>query len=85
MWKVVYTNQGEKTLADLDPPVRKRVDKKLTWLAENFEHIRPASLRGELAGSYKLQAGDYRVIYDINREDKLIVVHKVGHRSEVYE
>lgn len=34
---------------------------------------------------YKLRVGDYRVIMDIQREDLLILVIKVGHRKNIYE
>lgn len=34
--------------------------------------------------SYRLRVGDYRILYQIDDESKLITVYKVGHRREVY-
>lgn len=85
MWKIVYTEKGAKTFGKLGHAVQERIDKRLNWLAENFEHIRPDGLSGKLAGTYKLQAGDYRVIYDFDRDKQLIYVLKAGHRSDIYE
>ena len=39
---------------------------------------------GDLAGFYKLRAGDYRVVYEILHDENLLVIHLIGHRSEIY-
>ena len=43
-------------------------------------------LRGELKGYWKLRAGEFRVIYEIRKEDVVVLVVKVGLRrnDEVY-
>jgi addiction module RelE/StbE family toxin len=43
-------------------------------------------LKGKLAGFYKLRVyGKYRIIYDIQRDKELIVVVRVGNRSDIYK
>ncbi|MCZ8127974.1 MAG: type II toxin-antitoxin system RelE/ParE family toxin [Microcystis sp. LE19-114.1B] len=56
---------------------------KIEWLAINFEQITPLPLTREWSGFYKLRVGDYRVIYEFDRESRIII--RVGHRSEVYD
>ncbi|UNC93092.1 type II toxin-antitoxin system RelE family toxin [Candidatus Contubernalis alkaliaceticus] len=34
---------------------------------------------------YRVRQGDYRIIYEINDEEHIIIVIKVGHRREVYK
>jgi mRNA interferase RelE/StbE len=34
---------------------------------------------------YKLKIGDWRAIYEINHDSKVVTVHKVGHRREIYK
>lgn len=34
---------------------------------------------------YRVRQGDYRIIYEINDEEQIIIVIKVGHRREVYK
>jgi len=29
--------------------------------------------------------GDYRIIYEIIRKEKAIVIHSIGHRREIYQ
>ncbi|WP_230400971.1 type II toxin-antitoxin system RelE/ParE family toxin [Microcystis aeruginosa] len=43
----------------------------------------PLPLTREWSGFYKLRVGDYRVIYEFDRESRIII--RVGHRSEVYD
>ena len=64
---------------------RKRVVRKLRWLAQNLDSINPESLKGDLAGLYKLREGDYRIVYQVLRAENIIVVHLIGHRRDVYK
>jgi len=64
--------------------VVERIAAKLLFLADNAEAIRHLPLRGNLSGFYKLRVGDYRVIYKLFRNEKLLLVYALGHRSTVY-
>jgi mRNA interferase RelE/StbE len=33
---------------------------------------------------YRIRQGDYRVIYSVNEQDRVVDVIKVGHRRDVY-
>jgi mRNA interferase RelE/StbE len=68
----------------LTQPVRERIVKKINWLAENFEQINPQPLAADLSGFFKLRVGDYRVIYEFDREEEIIFIDRIGHRREVY-
>jgi mRNA interferase RelE/StbE len=80
-------NFESESIADLDnltQVVRLRILNKIEWLSVNFEQIVPLPLTGQWLGFYKLRAGDYRIIYEFDRESQLIIITRVGHRSEVY-
>ena len=62
----------------------RRIAQRIKWLAENVERMIPEALKGPLAGSYKLREGDYRIIYQVLRKEHVIMIHGIGHRSEVY-
>jgi mRNA interferase RelE/StbE len=76
---------ASRELKRIDPPTAQRVVDRIRWLAENFEQITPEPLKGNLAGFFKLREGDYRIIYGVLRKERLIVVHHIGHRSEIYK
>ncbi len=58
---------------------------KLDWLAKNAEAAKVEGLHGNLAGYSKLREGDYRIVYEIRHDDKVILIHSIGHRSEIYK
>jgi mRNA interferase RelE/StbE len=84
MYRVELLPQAINDLRRLDKPVAQRILNKLRWLAENFESVASETLMGPLAGLAKLRVGDDRVIYEPDRENRLITVHLVGHRREIY-
>jgi len=54
-------------------------------LAQNLEQVTPQSLTGDWAGFYKLRVGNYRIIYQIDLSEKIIMIAVVGHRREIYD
>jgi mRNA interferase RelE/StbE len=41
-------------------------------------------LVGELTGLWSARRGDYRVIYEVDDDRKVVIVHQVQHRRAVY-
>jgi mRNA-degrading endonuclease RelE of RelBE toxin-antitoxin system len=63
--------------------IRARV-RRLRERLERWPEVSGAKpLSGELAGSYRLRTGDYRLRFRVQGET--IIVDKIGHRSEFYE
>lgn len=84
MYTVRILKAATGELERLDKAVAQRVVERIQWLAESLESINPVGLKGDLSGLYKLRQGDYRIIYQILREEKVILIHSIGHRREVY-
>lgn len=59
--------------------IRKAIEKKLQLDPVSFGK----PLRYSLKGCRRLRIGNYRVIYKL--EGKIVLIIKIGHRSEVYE
>jgi mRNA interferase RelE/StbE len=85
MYAVRMLKAASRELERLDKPVARRILERIHWLAENIEHIKPLPLKGALSDLYKLREGDYRILYEIVRPEKIIIIHALGHRREVYE
>lgn len=85
MYKLDFTDEGKAALASLDKIVAQRILDKLKWFLQNIEAVNFKPLEGNLSGMYKIRVGDWRVIYEINHNDKIVTVHKVGHRREIYK
>jgi mRNA interferase RelE/StbE len=85
IYLIEYEPEAIADLEKLTQTVRERIVKKINWLAEKFDQINPQSLTADLAGLFKLRVGDYRVIYEFNREEEIIFIDRIGHRREVYD
>ena len=84
-YNVELRPEALEDLKSIDSVVVDRVLKKLDWLRENFEILTPKSLKGDFQGLFKLRVGDYRVLYTCDKKQKLISVHLVGHRKDIYK
>ena len=71
-----------KELQRLDKKERIRVVSAIDQLAEN-PHIGKL-LKGELSGLRRIRSGNYRVIYEINEREVIILVLRIAHRKQVY-
>ncbi|MEO8561570.1 MAG: type II toxin-antitoxin system RelE/ParE family toxin [bacterium] len=72
-----------RELKKLDPKIRQTVASAINALAND---PRPDGVR-KLSGSkdsYRIRAGDYRILYRIADHELLVLVVKVGHRRDVY-
>ena len=84
-YQVEFLPKAAEELERLDNLIIKRILSKLRWLADNSEVIVPEPLSGQLKGLFKLRVGNYRIIYSLDQERRIITVHLVGHRSEIYK
>ena len=42
------------------------------------------ALKGEFAGLRRLRVGDYRIVYEVNDGELVVLVIRIGHRQGVY-
>ena len=84
-WRVSFTYKAQKSLEELDERIEERILNKIIWLRDNFDQINPLSLSNEWQGFFKLRVGDQRIIYNIYRSEKEIVIHKIDRRDKVYK
>ena len=66
----------------LDKPDKKRLVEAIDKLTDN-PHIGKL-LKGELLGLRRIRVGSYRVIYEINEGEVVILVLRVVHRKDIY-
>lgn len=86
MYRVNFTSEAAKNLASLDKSIAQRILKRLRRFASNFDAISPEPLKAQWGGMFKLRVGDYRVLYTFSKTpNKIITVHRIKHRREVYK
>jgi mRNA interferase RelE/StbE len=84
MYRVRLLNAASKAFAKVDKPAARRIVDRVEWLAGNLTDTNLEALTGEFEGLFKLRVGDYRVVYEIIHEEKLIMIHAIGHRRDIY-
>jgi len=73
-----------KELDALDDRLFTRIDKKILSLADNPRPAGCKKLRG-YKDQWRIRVGDWRVLYIVDDEAKVVSVTRVAHRSEAYE
>ena len=83
MYRVVLERSAERDLRRLSAEIHERVIAAIRGLAAN---PRPPGCR-KLTGSqndWSIRIGDYRVVYEIANDIRVVRVNRVRHRREVY-
>lgn len=82
MYEILLSETALKQLKKLEKDIQERIISTLERI-----RIRPEAYITKLVGDpgYKLRAGDYRIILDVDKNKLLILVIKIGHRKRVYK
>jgi mRNA interferase RelE/StbE len=78
--------------------IPKKVERELSLLPESvFDKVLPHlkilttnpfpqnSKKLHNRNGYRLRVGDYRILYDVNHVEKLIIIQRIAHRKDVYK
>jgi len=82
-YSVLLKPSIEKDLRPLPRSIISRIMQRIRALAE--EPLPRSAVK--LAGAertYRLRVGDYRVVYSVDVDAKVVTVHYVRHRSDAY-
>jgi mRNA interferase RelE/StbE len=82
-FEVRLSKRAHRELLSLDPTTKSRVVQRLEELqADPFPRgVVKLQVRKD---TYRTRVGDYRVLYEVRREEGLVLVEKIDHRSGVY-
>ncbi len=80
-FRVLVTRRAERDLSSLDKAALKRIGKSLKQLQDDPLR-RAKKLTSSDLGQYRLRVGDWRIIFDLNGRE--VIVLRIGHRREIY-
>jgi mRNA interferase RelE/StbE len=85
-WTVKLSSGAERQLRKLDLSTAKRLATFLQRLVTetNDPRDRGKALTGPLAGLWRYRVGDYRLICELVDERLVVLVVRLGHRSQIY-
>lgn len=85
----MYTIQYLESVIDDLQSLPKSVKEKLRKAIEKKLMLNPVEfgkpLQYSLKGLRRLRVEDYRIVYQIDTDSKIVLVVKIGHRKEVYK
>ena len=60
-----------------------RIITKIKTLEKNPFPVQTKKLKGS-ESSYRLRVGDYRIIYEVDTQNKIVTIFHIRHRKEAY-
>lgn len=81
-YRITLAPAAARQLRKVDPQARRRIQAALDLLSSNPRPPAAIQLVGG-AGEWRVRTGDYRIVYEIEDEELLVLVLRVGHRREI--
>ena len=85
MYTLELKSRARKDLQRLDASVRAQVARRLQWLCRHCDETKRKALKGKHRGKFRLKVAEvYRVLYNFDTGTRVLTVHRIGHRRNVY-
>lgn len=81
-YSVLVKSGAEREIRNLPAADRKRVLRRIGRLASDPRPPDCKKLQG--TDAYRIRQGDYRILYAVDDPKRVVIVYRVGQRSEVY-
>ncbi len=82
-YSIQFTSRARRDLNGLDRAVQQRLRTHIDRLSVNPIPAGAKKLHGD-EPYYRIRVGDYRLVYQIDGKELVVIVVKIGHRREVY-
>ncbi|NHV98328.1 MAG: type II toxin-antitoxin system RelE/ParE family toxin [Thaumarchaeota archaeon] len=87
MIKIEAKKRVLKTLRDLDRDRKNRIKEALLILSNDplpFKKLDVIKLKG-YENTYRIRIGGLRIVYEVNWDEKKIIIHFIGPREKAYK
>lgn len=85
IYHITITKSALKELSKLNTVVFKKLEKAIDGLSKNPRPEGVKKLKGISEDLYRIRSGDYRVIYAVDDEIRIVDIRKVRHRKDIYK
>ena len=85
MRKILLTKQAYKALQRMPQSTAQRIREKIELLATDPYASNPNASKLTGRSGYRLGDDDWRIVYEIRKEEIIILVLKIAPRGEVYK
>ena len=84
MFNIEFSNQSKKFLKKSDKQLAARIIEKIELLKDNPVIHDSKKVIGE-DRTFRIRIGDHRVLYEVDWNNKTILIDKIDKRSKVYD
>lgn len=82
-YAISYVPSAAKAIRKLDQSTARRLLDAIGALASDPRPSGCLQLKGG-GGEFRIRVGDHRIVYDVQDDELVVLVLRVGHRREVY-
>jgi mRNA interferase RelE/StbE len=86
-YQLVFTRSARKDVVGLPPKISEQIERAIDRLLAAFnagerpQDIKP--IQGQ-RGIYRIDSGEYRILFEVDLASRMITVTRVRHRKDVY-
>jgi len=84
VYKIIFAKEAQKALLRLPKKSAMLVRQKLEQLAADPHVPNTNAKKLQNRSGYRLRIGDWRVIYEIQNDELIVLVLKIAQRGEIY-
>jgi mRNA interferase RelE/StbE len=84
MYQVRLEKRATKTLKKISEPVKTRIVNALEEMTQDPFSGDIKALQGEWKGFYRRRVGDFRIVYSVDSEVKIVSVESIVDRKDAY-
>jgi mRNA interferase RelE/StbE len=84
VYKITYSSQAAKALLKMPRNTAQVIREKMEQIAKDHSAFIPNVKKLQDRPGYRLRVGDWRIIYEINKDEVAVIVLKIAPRGEVY-
>ena len=84
-YEIEIARPARKQLKKLDTEVRRRIARRIDGLAKEPRPEGVVKLTDVSPPLYRVREGQYRILFTIDDDKLIVLVVRIGHRSEVYK
>lgn len=85
MYRIIIKKSAAKELELLPKKILPAITNSILSLSNEPRPTGCKKLKAQKGYLWRIRVGDYRIIYAIDDVIKIVDVHKVGHRKDIYD
>ena len=84
LYSIIFDKSAEKDLDNLSKETNRKIIRVISKLGVEPRPIGVKKIKASEEDLYRVRSGDYRIIYSITEQIKIVNIRKIRHRKDIY-